>query len=115
MRIKFLTVTPPNTTEHDERHQETPAIEVHEDEAVKSIPSPELHGNEATPLVTISQEPDKTPETPPGVTLGTAEPVLTGGEGGTVVQDSRPSSPVQANLSIDIHGKIGGLLPSTEY
>ena len=56
----FLTGTLPNTTEHDEKRQETPVIEVHEDEAVTSVPFSLLHEDEASSLVTVSGEADTT-------------------------------------------------------
>lgn len=106
MRIKRLTATLPNTTEHDEKKQETPIIELHEEEAMTSGP-PKLREDEATPLVTLSGESEKTkvvvakPRTPP------AEHVVTE-EDSTVVQDSVPVAPARTSPAIDSQGKISG-------
>lgn len=110
----FVTATPPPTAEYDEKQQETPMVEVHEDEAVTSIPSfPEPHENETARSVTEPLEFEETgivsPQSPPPVALDTAESAISD-EATTEVQDSEPSTPVPANLSIHVQGKTFGFI-----
>ena len=89
-------------------------VEEHKDEAVTSIPaSPELHENETAPSITEPEEFEETgivsPQLSPPVTLVTPESAISD-EVTTDVQDSEPSTPLPANLSIHVQGKMLGFI-----